>query len=250
MNIEGIFDRTRLLVGDEAMEIISSRRVIIFGIGGVGSWCVESLARSGIRRIAMVDADKVCPSNINRQIMATCSTIGQPKVRAMKERILDINPDAEVSAIEMEYNQQSAGEFDLDGYDYVIDAIDSLSDKALLILNACLSQAKLFSSMGAALKLDPRRISVAEFWKVQGCPLAAALRRKFRREGVSPARKFQCVYSDEIRQNRGVAAADEESSPMSFNKASVNGAVSHATAVFGLMLASLVIQDIIQCEGK
>ena len=160
------------------MEHIASVSVIIFGVGGVGSWCAESLVRSGVRHLTIVDSDTICITNVNRQLMATTSTVGQVKVDVMKRRLLDINPEAEIEAICGVYSEETADQYDLDSYDYVIDAIDSLRDKACLILRATQSTATFFSSMGAALKMDPTKIDVAEFWKVKGCPLAAALRRK------------------------------------------------------------------------
>ena len=238
------FNRLRLLLGDETLSQIMQKRVIVFGVGGVGSWCAESLVRSGICNITLVDADKVCITNINRQRLATTSTIDGVKVEVMKRRLLDINPSAQVTALEKRYNESAAGEFNLNDYDYVIDAIDSLSDKALLIRNACDSTATLFASMGAALKTDSSRISTAEFWKVQGCPLAAALRRRFKKSKQLPSRKFRCVYSDEVFPNRG-GEIDNDGS-MTFNKASINGTLSHTTAIFGLKLAELVINDILK----
>ena len=238
------FNRLRLLLGDETLSQIMQKRVIVFGVGGVGSWCAESLVRSGICNITLVDADKVCITNINRQLLATTSTIDGVKVEVMKRRLLDINPSAQVTALEKRYNENAAGEFNLNDYDYVIDAIDSLSDKALLIRNACDSTATLFASMGAALKTDSSRISTAEFWKVQGCPLAAALRRRFKKSKQLPSRKFRCVYSDEVFPNRGVEIDNDGS--MTFNKTSINGTLSHTTAIFGLKLAELVINDILK----
>lgn len=238
------FNRLRLLLGDETLSQIMQKRVIVFGVGGVGSWCAESLVRSGISNITLVDADKVCITNINRQLLATTSTIDGVKVEVMKRRLLDINPSAQVTALEKRYDESSAGEFYLNDYDYVIDAIDSLCDKALLIRNACDSTATLFASMGAALKTDSSRISTAEFWKVQGCPLAAALRRRFKKSKQLPSRKFRCVYSDEVFPNRG-GEIDNDGS-MTFNKASINGTLSHTTAIFGLKLAELVINDILK----
>lgn len=240
------FNRLRLLLGDEILSQVMKMRVIVFGVGGVGSWCAESLVRSGICNITLVDADKVCVTNINRQLLATTSTIDGVKVEVMKRRLLDINPDAQVTALEKRYDESTASQFDLNDYDYVIDAIDSLADKALLIRNACDSQATLFSSMGAALKTDSSRISTAEFWKVQGCPLAAALRRRFKRNKQLPSRKFKCVYSDEIFSNRG--AAVEVDGSMTYDKVSVNGTLSHTTAIFGLKLAELVIADVMKQE--
>ena len=225
-----IFQRSELLLGDEAMSRIGEKRVIIFGVGGVGSWCAESLVRSGIKHLTIVDSDTVCASNINRQLMATTDTIGQVKVDVLKERLLSINPSAEITALHQFFTVETADSFNLTSYDYIIDAIDSLKDKALLILMATQTDAKFFSSMGAALKLDPTRIKIDEFWKVQGDPLARVLRKRFKREGQYPSRKFQCVYSDELLEPR------EEG----------KGSLVHITAIFGFMLASLVIQDAIK----
>ena len=201
-----IFRRSELLLGNEAMNCIAQKRVIIFGVGGVGSWCAESLVRSGIRQLTIVDSDRVCITNINRQLMATTKTVGQVKVDALKERLLSINPKAEITSLQKIFTKETAPEFHLEDYDYIIDAIDSLKDKAALILLACKTKAKFFSSMGAALKLDPTRIKVTEFWKVQGDPLARALRKKFKSQIQFPKRKFQCVYSDELLENRACIA--------------------------------------------
>ena len=259
---DAIFRRSELLLGDEAMERIAQKRVIIFGVGGVGSWCAESLVRSGIRLLTIVDSDRVCITNINRQLMATTKTVGQVKVEALKERLLSINPSAEISALQKIFSQDTAEEFDLDSYDYIIDAIDSLKDKALLILMATqLPSSKFFSSMGAALKMDPTRIKVTEFWKVQGDPLARALRKKFKSQGKFPKHKFQCVYSDELLENKGhnaTCGTEQCMCPKAKNgpgdqsllnhewcstKAQINGTLAHITAIFGFMLAGLVIQD-------
>jgi tRNA A37 threonylcarbamoyladenosine dehydratase len=241
---DAIFRRSELLLGEEAMGRIAQKRVIIFGVGGVGSWCAESLVRSGIRQLTIVDSDRVCITNINRQLMATTKTVGQVKVEALKERLLSINPSAEVIALQKIFTQETAEEFNLDNYDYIIDAIDSLKDKAALILLASKTKAQLYSSMGAALKLDPTRIKVTEFWKVEGDPLARALRKKFKHYGQFPEKKFQVVYSDELLENRGCPAEDGEE-PSPFNKPQTNGSLAHITAIFGFTLAGLVIQDIV-----
>ena len=260
---DAIFRRSELLLGNETMERIAQKRVIIFGVGGVGSWCAESLVRSGIRQLTIVDSDRVCITNINRQLMATAKTVGQVKVEALKERLLTINPQVEVTALQKIFTQETAASFDIDSYDYIIDAIDSLKDKALLILMACQSKARLFSSMGAALKMDPTRIRVTEFWKVKGDPLARALRKKFKSQGQFPKRKFQCVYSDELLTNRGhnATCGTEQcicpkakmgpGDPSLLNhewcssKAQINGTMAHITAIFGFMLAGLVLQDVV-----
>ena len=259
---QAIFRRTELLLGENTMERIARQRVIIFGVGGVGSWCAESLVRSGIIHLTIVDSDRVCITNVNRQLMATAGTVGEVKVEALKERLLSINPMAEITALQKIFTQETADEFGLENYDYIIDAIDSLKDKALLILMACSTKARFFSSMGAALKMDPTRIKVTEFWKVQGDPLARALRNKFKSLKQFPKRKFQCVYSDEQLANRGhnatcgtehcmcPKAMTGPGDPTLLNhewcsaKARINGTVAHITAIFGFMLGGLVLEDI------
>jgi tRNA A37 threonylcarbamoyladenosine dehydratase len=243
---DDIFKRSNLLLGDEAMQIVAAKRVIIFGVGGVGSWCAESLIRSGIHHLTIVDSDRVCASNINRQLMATTLTVGQVKVDALKERLLSINPQADITTIEKVFNEESADTFDLDSYDYIIDAIDSLKDKALLILLATKSKAKFFSSMGAALKIDPTRIRVTEFWKVAGDPLARMLRKRFKQNGQYPSRKFQCVYSDELLQNKGPQPDEKEETLSQITKGQTNGSLAHITAIFGFTLAGLVLQDAVE----
>ena len=258
----GLFNRAELLLGSDVMEAVVGTRAIVFGVGGVGSWCAECLVRSGVGKLTIVDSDRVCVTNINRQLMATTKTVGQVKVEVLKSRLLEINPDAEITALQKIYDQETADEFDLNQYDYIIDAIDSLKDKALLILRACQTRAVFFSSMGAALKMDPTQIRVAEFWKVRGCPLGAALRKKFKHMKVKPAHKFRCVYSEELLENRGpnhvcgTAAnicpkvIDGPGDPALVNhewcssKAQVNGSMAHITAIFGFTIAGLVLDDI------
>ena len=201
--------RTELLLGQEAMERISAARVILFGVGGVGSWCAEGLVRSGIRHLTIVDSDRISESNVNRQLMATSSTVGKIKVEVLRNRLTDINPEAEIIALREIYSAETASRFDLDSYDYVIDAIDSLKDKCDLIVRAAASRATFFSSMGSALKIDPLRIRVAPFAEVRGCPLGSALRKKLRREGRFPDRPFLCVYDDEVLPNLGAAPTGE-----------------------------------------
>ena len=227
------FERTALVAGSDMMARMAAARVTVFGGGGVGSWCVEALARSGIGNITIVDPDEVAVSNINRQLPALHSTVGRPKVEVVARRIADINPAAKVTAIQGRYTPDNGASFNLADEDFVIDAIDSLADKADLILRctdpATAPRTAFYSSMGAARKLDPAKIRTTEFWKVDGCPLARALRTRFRRSGIFPRRKFQCVYSPETlphRLNDGSGA---------------NGTFAHATAIFGLTLASLVI---------
>lgn len=265
---QSLFQRSRLLLGSSAMQRLYSQRVILFGVGGVGSWCAESLLRSGVHRITLVDSDCVCASNCNRQLMATSQTIGQPKVEALRSRLLQINPDAEITALQKAYGRETAADFALEEYDYVIDAIDSLSEKALLIrqvtaLTHAQSHPCLFSSMGAALRIDPTKVTVGEFWKVQGDPLARALRNKFRKEKLFPAHKFLCVYSTEIPlKNLGAeettlrpdSVSHQEAMPecgtgkqkphdWHDSKIQVNGSLCPITGIFGMMLAGLVLRS-------
>jgi len=263
MGIEkGIFQRTELLIGKSRMENLRSKRVIIFGIGGVGSWCAESLIRSGIQYLTIVDSDRVCITNINRQILATTKTVGKVKTEVLKERLLEINPGAEINALQMIYSKENYEIFQLETFDFIIDAIDSFSNKIHLIQMATKTDAVFFSSMGAALKMDPTRIKVAEFWKVDGCPFGAALRKRIRQSKVLVSKKFMCVYSDELLENQGENAScgtEKCMCPKALNgpgdpelanhewcsmKAQVNGTTSHMPAMFGLTIAGLVTQSI------
>lgn len=263
-----ILNRSRLLLGDETMSRMADARVIIFGVGGVGSWCAESLVRTGVRHLTIVDSDCVCVTNINRQLMANTSTIGQVKVDALRDYLLLINPEAEIETRREIFCAETATSFDLDSYDYIIDAIDTLKDKMLLIEMATATKKRFFSSMGAALKLDPTRVKVAEFSKVTGCPLARALRQRFRKQKRFPKRKFLCVYSDELLENLGpntTCGADPLYCPKArpidgsdtsgdhyacSAKVAVNGSLQHITAMFGLTLAGLVIKDIYSQKGN
>ncbi len=236
--MEKAFDRTALLVGEEAMGRIRDAKVILFGVGGVGSWVAEALVRTGVRHITLVDSDRVAESNINRQMPATAMTVGEIKTEAAQRRLLEINPEADVRTLTLFYSAETAPEIDLSQYDYIVDAIDSLKDKALLILNATRSGRKLYSSMGAALKMDPTKVRVGEFWNVTGCPLARALRQRFKKNKEFPAKKFTCVYSDELLENKG--STDETCE----YKARINGSLCHITAIFGMTLAGEIIMDI------
>ena len=262
MGIEkGIFQRTQLLLGKSFIEKATEKRVIIFGIGGVGSWCAESLIRSGIGHLTIVDSDRVCITNINRQLMATAKTVGKVKTDVLKERLLEINPKADIVALQKIYSPETSESFELDNFDFIIDGIDSLSNKVHLIQTATKTRATFFSSMGAALKMDPTRIKVAEFWKVQGCPLGAALRKRLKKQGGT-SKKFMCVYSDELLKNKGEndACGTEQcmcpkvlegpGDPDLVNhewcslKAQVNGTTSYMPAMFGMTIAGLVVQEI------
>ncbi len=268
-----IFNRVELLVGDQIMKAIQAKHIIIFGVGGVGSWCAESLIRSGVKYLTIVDCDRVAESNINRQLMATTKTISRIKVEVLKDRLQEINPEAQITALQQVYTQETNSLFQLEKYDYIVDCIDSLRDKCALLLNATNGSwgikdgekpqqevpvnGKVFSSMGAALKIDPTKIKVAEFWKVRGCPLGAVLRKKMKRAKQKPGKKIQCVYSEEVLPNLGISdektdtsyiknQADLASDELNAKKKQVNGTLAHITAIFGFTLAGLIIQDIYQ----
>lgn len=265
-----IFQRTELLLGEQISSELARKKVLVVGVGGVGSWCAEGLLRSGIRELTVIDSDEVSVSNINRQLIATSLTIGRPKVEVLKERLLQINPYAHITALQAFFlaetdgyslqfrgdcadNQEfvaSAKNFNLSDYDYVVDAIDSLKDKAALILAAADCGAVFFSSMGSALKVDPTRIKVGDFWKVRDCPLGAALRKRLRQRKTIPANNFLCVYSDELLVNQGdVNSATLQAEAAAANKAVINGTTAPITAIFGMTLAGLVIKDIYNCNN-
>ena len=239
-----IFSRSARLLGTEAMERMAHAKVIVFGVGGVGSWVAEALVRTGFQHITIVDSDVVAESNINRQLMATTLTVGQPKVAALRAHLLTLNPAADVVALQMAYTAATAQDFGLQDYDYIIDCIDSLEHKASLILHATQTGAKFYSSMGAALKLDPTKIEVAEFWKVKGCPLGAALRRRFKKAGTLPKRRFRCVFSQELKSNHDLPTSAEAQGMWDARKAQINGSLVHITAIFGMTLAGMVVQDV------
>ncbi|MCR4659791.1 MAG: tRNA threonylcarbamoyladenosine dehydratase [Bacteroidales bacterium] len=244
-----IFNRTALLVGSANMARIQQARVILFGVGGVGSWCAEGLVRSGIQHLTLVDSDCISPSNINRQLMATTQTVGQVKVEAMRQHLLAVNPDADISALQASYTPDTAESFGLESYDYVIDAIDSLSHKAHLLHYASGLPVKLYSSMGAALKCDPTKVAVAKFKQVEGCPLARALRKRFKSTGLYPQSDFWCVYSPEVLENLGAEEVEAVTDP-TYRKAQVNGTMAHITAIFGMTLAGIVLQHIIETKNR
>ena len=216
-----MFTRTKQLIGEDGFAALQRARVILFGVGGVGGWCAETLLRTGIGHLTLVDFDKVDTTNLNRQVVATHDNIGQSKVIEMQKRLLAICPTADVQAIDRQYNAETVDTFNLAQYDIVIDAIDMVECKALLLYNATTAGCKVYSSMGAGRKTDPQKIRTAEFWKVQGCPLARALRTKMKKAGLMPASKIQCVYSEEISGDQGTLAP--------------------VVGVFGMTLASLVI---------
>lgn len=257
---ENIFQRTEFLLGKETMEQLHKTKVILFGIGGVGSWCAEGLIRSGIKSLAIVDFDTVCPTNINRQLHATSATIGMPKVDIMKKRLLEINPHAEIDPLPGVYSEEHSAEFKLQNYHYIIDAIDILESKIHLVKSALETDSILYSSMGAALKTDPGKIKTGSIWETRGCPLAKRIRKSLRKMNIT--KDFQCVYSDEtIKKTEGVYSdynrdrqieeipaipefpETREGRALAVKKR-INGSLVHITAIFGFMLAGMVINSV------
>ena len=230
--MDDFFSRSEALLGAEVMEALRTKRVILFGVGGVGSWCAESLIRTGLTHLTIVDGDTVQPSNVNRQLPATRETVGRPKVEVLKERLLTINPEAEIEAINAMYRPNDLGEapfnFHLSSFNYVIDAIDDVAAKTDLILNASRARGvKVFSSMGAALRLDPTQVTTGELMSIKGDALARAVRARMKKLGAHPNKKIRCVYSTEQAQ-----------------RCETRGSLMQVTAVFGCTLASMVVEDI------
>jgi tRNA A37 threonylcarbamoyladenosine dehydratase len=231
--MDDFFSRSEALLGAEVMEALRTKRVILFGVGGVGSWCAESLIRTGLTHLTLVDGDVVQPSNVNRQLPATRSTIGRPKVEVLKERLLTINPEAEIEAINAMYRPNDLGEapfnFPLSTFNYVIDAIDDVAAKTDLILNATRARGvKVFSSMGAALRFDPTQVTTGELMSIKGDALAKAVRARMKKVGIYPNKKIRCVYSTEQAQ-----------------RCETRGSLMQVTAVFGCTLTSLIIRDLL-----
>ena len=249
------FQRLTLLVGTQAAKALQESRAIVFGLGGVGSWCAEALVRSGVGSISLVDSDTVCPSNINRQLQATSSTVGRLKTDALAQRLLDINPSCQITAFPQVFSKETAAAFDIGSADYVIDAIDSLAHKLSLIETACASGAAFFSSMGMAQKLDPTMIKTADIWKTFGCPLARLVRYGLRKRNFSG--HFTAVYSPERLPLRSDREAFPPPSPDSqapqgswdAGKKAINGSAVTVTAVAGMVLASLVVRDACKAEA-
>ena len=188
------FSRTQLLLGQEAMEKLKSKRVAVFGIGGVGGYVCEALVRSGIGAFDLIDDDKVCLTNLNRQIIATRKTVGRYKVEVMKERMLDINPDVDVRLHQCFFLPENADQFPFEEYDYVVDAIDTVTGKIEIIMRAQKLKIPVISAMGAGNKLDASRFQVTDIYKTKMCPLARVMRYELKKRGV---KKLKVVYSDE-----------------------------------------------------
>lgn len=240
------FIRTRLLVGVEPLERLRRARVAVFGVGGVGGYCVEALARAGVGTLDLYDDDTVSESNLNRQLAALHSTIGQPKAEVMAQRVRDINPDCQVRAIRMFYLPQNADQVDLSQYDYVVDCIDTVSAKLELVTRCTALQVRIISAMGSGNKLDPTAFEVSDLSRTQGCPLARVMRKELRKRGIH---HLKVVWSrEEPRAPLAPPEADfppgGDTRPASSPRRAVPGSVSFVPGTAGLVLAGAVIRDL------
>ena len=224
--------RTAMLLGTEAVERLKNKRVIVFGVGGVGGYTCEALARTGVGQIDVVDNDTVSLSNINRQIIALHSTVGRPKVEVMKERIFDINPQIKVNAINTFFTPETSADFDFSQYDYVVDAIDTVKGKIELCVLCKESGTPIISSMGAGNKLDPCGFKVSDVYKTAVCPLARVMRTELKKRGI---KKLKVVYSEELP-----VQTDNDGTPGK----RVPASVAFIPSVVGLIIASEVIKDL------
>ncbi len=236
-----IFSRTELLIGAEGMARLKSARVAVFGIGGVGGYVCEMLARSGIYNIALFDSDTVSVTNRNRQIIALESTTGMPKAEVMRDRILDINPDAAVSVNNVFYTPENADDYPLSDYDYIADCIDTVSSKIELIVRAKAAGVRIISAMGAGNKLDPTRFEVADIYKTSVCPLARTMRYELRKRGI---KSLKTVYSKE-EPRKPLGDIGEES----FGR-HIPASAAFAPAAMGIVMASEIINDIAKQQPK
>lgn len=244
------FSRTQLLLGNEGMDRLKGARVAVFGIGGVGGYAVEALVRSGISAFDLIDDDKVCLTNLNRQIIATRKTVGQYKVDVMRDRILEINPKAQVEVHKCFYLPETANEFDFSSYSYVIDAVDTVTAKIELIMRAREAGVPIISCMGAGNKLDPTQFEVTDIYKTEICPLARVMRRELKKRGVE---KLKVVYSKEkptrpledmsisCRKNCICPPGAERKCT---DRRDIPGSVAFVPSVAGLIIAGEVIKDI------
>ncbi len=250
------FSRTELLLGKEAMEKLQNSRVAVFGIGGVGGYTVEALARSGIGKLDLIDDDKVCLTNINRQIIATRSTIGKYKVEVAEERIKDINPDCEVTTHRKFYTPETSAEFDFSQYDYVVDAIDTVSGKIELVMQAQKSQTPIICSMGAGNKMDPTAFEVTDIYKTSVCPLARVMRYELKKRGV---KKLKVVYSkekplvpieDTAINCREHCICPPGTARNSTQRRAIPGSNAFVPSVVGLIIAGEVVKDLTDYRAK
>ncbi|MCR4925984.1 MAG: tRNA threonylcarbamoyladenosine dehydratase [Clostridiales bacterium] len=234
-----IFSRTALLLGEEALKKLKNSKVAVFGIGGVGGFTAEALGRSGVGQLDLFDNDTVSVTNINRQIIATTKTVGRYKTEIMKERLLEINPEIKVNSNNVFYSKENSGDFDFSQYDYIVDAIDTVSAKIELVLNAQAVNVPIISSMGAGNKLNPTLFEVADIYKTSVCPLAKVMRRELKARGV---KKLKVVYSKE----EAIKPKGEADEAVAQGRRSIPGSVAFVPSVAGLIIAGEVIKDLIK----
>ena len=232
------FSRTELLLGADGMEKLKKSRVAVFGIGGVGGYAVEALARAGVGALDLIDNDVVGTTNINRQTIALRSTVGQPKVEVMAARVKDINPDCEVRTYQCFHGPETAETFDFTQYDYIIDAIDTVTGKLALVTQAQKANTPIISSMGTGNKLDPTAFIVTDIYKTSFCPLARIMRKELRKRGVD---SLKVVYSEEE-----ALTPEGETEELPQGRRSIPGSVSFVPSVAGLILAGEVIKDLVK----
>ena len=244
------FSRTELLIGKEALERLSKAHVAVFGIGGVGGYVVEALVRSGIGAYDLIDDDKVCLTNLNRQIIATRDTIGRHKVEVMRERILSINPDAEVTTHRCFYLPENAQDFEFSSYDYVVDAVDTVTAKLEIVMRAKESNIPVISCMGVGNKLNPTQLEIADIYKTSVCPLAKVMRRELRKRGVD---KLKVLYSKEepitpLDDSEDTCREHCVCPPGTTRKCTqrraIPGSISFVPSAAGLIIASEVVKDL------
>lgn len=250
------FSRTQLLFGGDGMERLRRARVAVFGIGGVGGYTVEALARSGVGTLELIDDDKVCLTNLNRQIFATRKTVGRYKVDVAEQRILEINPDAVVHTYKTFYTPESAEQFDFTQYDYVVDAIDTVTGKLELVMQAEQAGVPIISCMGAGNKLDPTAFRVADIYKTSVCPLARIMRQELRKRGV---KKLKVVYSEEPAMTplddmsiscRAHCICPPGTVRKCTQRRQVPGSNAFVPAAAGLILAGEVVRDLAGCSPR
>lgn len=245
------FSRTELLIGTDSLEKLNNSKVAIFGIGGVGSYTAEGLARSGIGKFVLIDDDKICLTNINRQIHATTKTIGTSKVEAMRQRILEINPKAEVETFETFVNKDNIDDLINEDYDYIVDAVDTISAKILLVEKAREKNIKILSCMGAGNKLDPTRFEITDISKTSMCPVARVMRKELRKRNIF---SLKVLYSKEepiipktenISTCRNCCVCPKGTKRKCTARRQIPGSISFVPSVAGLIIAGEVIKDII-----
>lgn len=250
------FSRTQLLLGKDSMKKLHDAHIAVFGIGGVGGYVCEALVRSGVRRFDLIDDDKVCLTNLNRQIIATRKTVGKYKAEVMKERILEINPDCEVNVHKCFFLPENADDFDFDNYDYIVDAVDTVTAKIELVMKAKEKNVPIICSMGAGNKLDASMFKVSDIYKTKVCPLAKVMRRELKKRGV---RKLKVVYSEEqpIRpiEDMSISCRTHCICPPGAKhkcteRRDIPGSVAFVPSVVGLIIAGEIVKDICKTEKE